>query len=47
MGWLFLGESVDYSFFLSAGIVFGGLTMFYYEELEASFKKELRPTSSM
>ena len=35
LGWLFLGENVNYSFFLSAGIVFTGLTLFYYEELRA------------
>lgn len=38
MGWVFLGERVDYSFFLSAGIVFSGLTLFYFEELQASYK---------
>jgi drug/metabolite transporter (DMT)-like permease len=39
LGWIFLGEQVDYSFFLSSGIVFSGLTLFYYEELHSSFKK--------
>ncbi len=40
MGWVFLGEGVDYSFFLSAGIVFSGLTLFYFEELSASYKEK-------
>lgn len=39
MGWMFLGEGVDYSFFLSSGIVFSGLTLFYYEELYSSINK--------
>ncbi len=37
LGWLYLGETVSFSFFLSAGIVFAGLTLFYYEELRASY----------
>lgn len=40
MGWLFLGESVHYSFFLSSGIVFSGLTLFYYEELATSYREQ-------
>lgn len=41
LGWLFLGETVNFSFFLSAGIVFAGLTLFYYEELRASYAEPI------
>lgn len=32
-GWFFLGETISLPFFLSAGIVFSGLFVFYQEEL--------------
>jgi drug/metabolite transporter (DMT)-like permease len=32
-GWLFLGETVSFSFYLSAVIVFAGLILFNQEEL--------------
>lgn len=39
-GWLYLGEVVTWHFYLSAVIVFGGLTLFYQEELKtAAFAK--------
>lgn len=36
-GWIFLGEVVTWSFFLSFGIVFLGLLLFYQEELSKEF----------
>lgn len=34
LGWIFLGETVTWPFYLSAIIVFCGLTVFYQEELQ-------------
>jgi drug/metabolite transporter (DMT)-like permease len=36
-GWFFLGETVTWPFYLSAGIVFSGLLVFYQEELKTSY----------
>lgn len=37
-GWLYLGETITLPFYLSAAIVFSGLTLFYQEELKSSVK---------
>lgn len=37
-GWFYLGETVTWPFYLSAVIVFSGLTLFYQEELKPSLK---------
>lgn len=36
-GWYYLGEVVTWPFYLSAAIVFGGLLMFYQEELKFGY----------
>lgn len=36
-GWLFLGESVSWTFFLSIAVVSIGLYLFYYEELKQGY----------
>lgn len=36
-GWFFLDEVVTWSFFVSAAIVFSGLTLFYQEELKRDY----------
>lgn len=34
-GWIYLGETITLPFYISAAIVFAGLTLFYQEELKA------------
>lgn len=36
-GWIFLGETVTWSFYVSALIVFAGLLIFYQEELKSGY----------
>lgn len=40
-GWVYLGETITWPFYLSAAIVFSGLTLFYQEELRATTAKAL------
>lgn len=40
-GWFFLGEVVTLPFYISAAIVFCGLTIFYQEELKIGYRKEV------
>lgn len=37
MGWIFLGETVSWQFFLSATLVFGSLYLYYFEELKQGY----------
>ncbi len=46
-GWVYLGEVVTWPFYLSAGIVFVGLLMFYQEELQRDFYKKEPETSTV
>lgn len=41
-GWLYLGETITWPFYLSAFIVFCGLMLFYFEEIKDSETKALR-----
>ncbi len=46
-GWLYLGEVVTWPFYVSAVIVFFGLSMFYQEELKAlTFAKQSAPAEA-
>lgn len=44
-GWLFLGETVTWPFFLSSGIVFMGLLVFYQGELQHDYYKRAVQTT--
>lgn len=37
-GWVFLGESISWPFYVSAAIVFSGLLLFYQEELKSGYE---------
>ncbi|HRD56183.1 MAG TPA: DMT family transporter [Parachlamydiaceae bacterium] len=41
-GWVYLGETITWPFYLSAFIVFSGLMLFYFEEIKDSETKALR-----
>lgn len=36
-GWIFLGETISWPFYLSTAMVFSGLFVFYYEELKVEY----------
>ncbi len=40
LGWLFLGETITWEFFATAGFVFVGLYLFYQEELKQGYVKK-------
>ena len=44
-GWIFLGETVTMPFYVSSVIVFGGLMLFYQEELKAGYISVSKPTT--
>lgn len=44
LGWLWLGEAVTWSFYLSTAIVFSGLLLFYQEELRQEYFVKATPT---
>jgi drug/metabolite transporter (DMT)-like permease len=45
-GWLFLNESVTWSFFASAAIVFSGLLIFNQEELKSAYPSSKTTTEA-
>lgn len=44
-GWFFLGESVTFTFYVSAVIVFSGLFVFYQEELKRGYRQKAEVAS--
>lgn len=42
-GWYFLNETISWPFYLSAGIVFTGLIIFYQEELKSGYVARSQP----